>query len=74
MSSRLDARLRRLKAQRADTAWRHSPGISALLAQAKQCPREPCDDEQDLDDEPPTRGIARLLWEARQWQAKERRG
>jgi hypothetical protein len=67
MPHRFDARLRRLEQQAPATAWLHSEGLAALLAAAKQSPRQSGDlAPEDLDDDGPSSGLRRLLAEARQ--------
>ena len=67
MPHRFDARLRRLEQQAPATAWLHSEGLAALLAVAKQSPRESWDlAPEDLHDDGPPSGLRRLLAEARQ--------
>ena len=68
MPHRFDRRLRRLEQQAPATAWLHSEGLAALLAAAKQSPRQSWDLEpEDLDDDGPPCGLRRLLAEARQY-------
>ena len=68
MPHRFDGRLRRLEQQDPETAWLHSEGLAAILASAKQSPRQSWDlAPADLDDEGPPSGLRRLLEEARQY-------
>jgi signal transduction histidine kinase len=67
MPHRFDRRLRRLEQQAPETAWLHSEGLAALLAAAKQSPRQSLDlAPEALDDDGPSSGLRRLLEEARQ--------
>jgi signal transduction histidine kinase len=67
MPHRFEGRLRRLEQQAPETAWLHSEGLAALLAAAKQSPRQSGDlAPEDLDDDGPSSGLRRLLAEARQ--------
>jgi hypothetical protein len=68
MPHRFDSRLRRLEQQAPETAWLHREGLAALLAAAKQSPRQSWDlAPEDLDDDGPPSGLRRLLEEARQY-------
>jgi len=71
MRSRLDARLAKLEALDPEQAWRFSEGLAAILAHARQYPAETCDLDEVLDDEELV-GLAKLLWEAREWRAEGR--
>jgi len=67
MPHRFDQRLRRLEQQAPETAWLHSEGLAALLAAAKQSPRQSWNlESEDLDDDGPPSGLRRLLEQARQ--------
>jgi hypothetical protein len=68
MPHRFEGRLRRLEQQAPETAWLHREGLAALLAAAKQSPRQSWDlAPEDLDDDGPPSGLRRLLAEARQY-------
>ena len=68
MPHRFDGHLRRLEQQAPETAWLHSKGLAALLAAAKQSPRQSWDlAPEDLDDAGPPSGLRRLLAEARKY-------
>jgi hypothetical protein len=68
MPHRFDGRLRRLEQQAPETTWLHREGLAALLAAAKQSPRQSWDlESEDLDDDGPPGGLRRLLEEARQY-------
>jgi hypothetical protein len=68
MPHRFDQRLRRLEQQAPETAWLYSEGLAAILAAAKQSPRQAWDlAPADLDDDGPPSGLHRLLEEARQY-------
>jgi signal transduction histidine kinase len=72
MPHRFDGRLRRLEQQAPETVWLHSEGLAALLAAAKQSPRQSWDlAPADLDDEGLPSGLALLLQEAREWVAEQ---
>ena len=70
MPHRFDPRLRRLEQQAPATAWLHSEGLAALLAAAKQSPRQSWTlASEDLDDEGPPSGMPLLLQEA--WSTRQ---
>ena len=69
--SRFDTRLRRLEALDPEQAWLYTEGLAAILVHARCYPSEACDLDEVLDDEELV-GLAKLLWEAREWRAEGR--
>ena len=63
MLSRLDARLRRLEARTADTAWLRGHGFASLIEHARRMPPDAFELDERLDAATPPKGMARLLWE-----------
>jgi hypothetical protein len=70
MPSRLTARLQRLEAQRQATEAYHGHGLAALLAFARRPGQTP---PVTLDADAPLTGLARLLQDAQEEQAREPR-